>query len=871
MNRNLLYIIFFTFLLQLFTVELFATHNRAGEITYTQISELTYEITVTTYTYTLGNADREELEIEWGDGTYTIAPRTDILELPDFYRRNKYVAIHTFPGPGVYEILVQDPNRNLGVENIPNSVNTVFSIKTALLVNPEIGFNNTPLLLNPPINKAAQYRVFVHNPGAFDEDGDSISYSLTACTGENGEEITGYSLPPATSSIGINEVSGDLVWNTPPNTGKYNVAIKINEWRQGVKIGSVTRDMQIEVFPTENHPPQIDTIPDICILAGDTVSVLIRSTDEELNEITDTLTGGPFIFNSSPATVEEISSVPGERITKFTWITNCNHIRKEPFMVLVTAKDNHPDVNLVGIRRFYIKVIGPAPEGLTTEPGNAYIRLGWNSPECEPVNYQVYRRIGSLDYTHDTCTTGLPEYTGYELVGETSDTVFVDNDNGEGLVQGFSYCYRTVAEFINTGESYPSEEQCASLAPGIPIMTNVSVTKTNEFNGEITVRWAKPDKLDTIADAVGPFKYIIYRSDDEYGMRLKKIDSISGLDDTTYYDTGLNTLDTQYSYEIALYNDTPGNRFRIGIPPLASSIFLNMKPLDNVVEIDISKNTPWLDNEYVIYRQNKFTMSFDSIDYSNSKIYSDKGLKNGEEYCYKVKSKGIYTFNSEERLTENWSHETCQTPEDFQRPCPPTLNVESMCSDGINILTWNNPNLTCTDDVIGYKIYVINNELNVLDFVHEIDGAENTSFEHSPENSLGGCYAVAAVDSFQNESQASYTVCVDNCSYFSLPNVFTPNGDNVNDIFKAENPKQLVKRVEIKIYNRWGELVFESNDNPLIEWDGKVLNTNKIVPSGVYYYICDIWEPRISGLEQRNLVGFIHVYSDSNGPPINNE
>ena len=91
-------------------------------------------------------------------------------------------------GPGIYQVLVQDPNRNFGVENIPNSVNTVFSVKTILFVNPELGSNNTPILLNPPINQAAQYRTFIHNPGAYDVDGDSLTYLLTDCTGEDGSE-----------------------------------------------------------------------------------------------------------------------------------------------------------------------------------------------------------------------------------------------------------------------------------------------------------------------------------------------------------------------------------------------------------------------------------------------------------------------------------------------------------------------------------------------------------------------------------------------------------------------------------------------------------------------------------------------------------
>lgn len=397
----------------------------------------------------------------------------------------------------------------------------------------------------------------------------------------------------------------------------------------------------------------------------------------------------------------------------------------------------------------------------------------------------------------------MPEETGYELVGETEDTMFVDTDNGEGLVQGFSYCYRIVAEFENKGESYPSEERCASLAPGVPTMTNVSVLNTDDTEGKILVRWVKPDQLDTITGADGPFKYIIYRSDDQYGMNLHRIDSIIGLNDTTYIDSMINTRDTQYSYEIALYNNTPGNRFKIGVPSLASSIFLDLTPADNVVEIDINKNTPWLDNEFIIYRYNNATSSFDSIDYTTSRSYTDRNLANGRSYCYKVKSIGTYTFNEFEYLTENWSHENCQTPVDNQRPCPPSLQVRSACDSMKNILTWNNPNLTCADDVVAYNIYYVNKTEYELDSIMYIEGAENIRFEHFPEETLGGCYAVAAVDSFQNKSQASYVVCVDNCSYYDLPNVFSPNGDGINDIFKATNPNHVVKRVDMRIFNRW--------------------------------------------------------------------
>src|SRR5512145_2649637 len=90
----------------------FATHNRAGEITFRQISGYTYEVTVTTFTYILSAANRDELNVEWGDNTQSIvklnASAQGRIELPNYYYRNQYTTTHTFPGPGIYQVLMQD-------------------------------------------------------------------------------------------------------------------------------------------------------------------------------------------------------------------------------------------------------------------------------------------------------------------------------------------------------------------------------------------------------------------------------------------------------------------------------------------------------------------------------------------------------------------------------------------------------------------------------------------------------------------------------------------------------------------------------------------------------------------------------------------
>jgi len=306
-------IVFVIFGLLLISQSLWATHNRAGEITYQQIGDLTYRITVITYTATGPGfvADRNQLEVEFGDGATAMVPRIEEVHLPNYYKRNKYVWEHTYPGPGTYQVVVEDPNRNEGVKNIPNSVNVVFSIKTILIINPEVGYNNTPVLLNPPIDKAAKGYTFIHNPAAYDPDGDSLSYKLAICTAEDGREILGYTYPAFTDSLVVNELTGDLIWAAPADTGKYNVAMMIEEWRNGVQIGRIQRDMQIEVYITDNKPPVIDELSVNCVTANTPFNYEITARDPDNDSIGLTATGGPLSFEDNQAVFRQVLSVPG--------------------------------------------------------------------------------------------------------------------------------------------------------------------------------------------------------------------------------------------------------------------------------------------------------------------------------------------------------------------------------------------------------------------------------------------------------------------------------------------------------------------------------------------------------------------------------
>ncbi|MBQ7735042.1 MAG: hypothetical protein IJT61_03790, partial [Bacteroidales bacterium] len=67
---------------------LFATHQRAGEITYEYVSGLTYRFTILTYTYTPSAADRPQLDIVWGDGSYSTVDRVWRIQMENDITRN---------------------------------------------------------------------------------------------------------------------------------------------------------------------------------------------------------------------------------------------------------------------------------------------------------------------------------------------------------------------------------------------------------------------------------------------------------------------------------------------------------------------------------------------------------------------------------------------------------------------------------------------------------------------------------------------------------------------------------------------------------------------------------------------------------------
>lgn len=901
-----------------------ATHIRAGEIIAERVSvqNLTYNITVVGYTDTRSSVIFGPGTINFGDGLevelQTESEFSFVEDLGNQIERNVFVIEHTFQGPGTYIIRFQEFNRNDKTLNMDNSVDTPFYVETQIIIDPFIGVNNSPVLTIPPVDNGAVNVRYIHNPGAYDPDGDSLVYELTEPRQQYQRFVNNYRSPASpefsTSQedgttpafLRINEVTGDLIWDAPGTAGQFNVAFYIREFRklngEWAEIGYVIRDMQIIIENSDNRRPELILPDDLCVEAGTKIEEIIQGQDPDGDPIKIEVYGEPIEITSSPASYSPESTYqPTPGIVNFNWQTVCNHVRAREYEVRVRITDD-PSAGpaLVDIKTWRIKVVGPPPVFSDIEQlSGRTVELNWDPYECanSASEMQIWRRINSDPYLPDSCETGIRP--GYELVGTTDMQTFdfTDANGGEGLAPGNTYCYRLVAAYPEPrlGESIVSEEICVTIDVDVPIITNVSVEETDPANGEIFIKWTPPYDIDKV-QYPGPYTYELLRSTGFSGDGGQV--SLGVTSDTLFTDTGLNTEGLVYNYDVVLLD----RNTKIDTSSKASSVWIEPTIINEAIELNWQFEVPWNNSisqyTHELYRNRTDAGAQDeanfvkiaAIDVSqNGFKYLDDGSFNGVplnkevEYCYYVITKGAYNVAGLHYPLENKSQIVCAKPDDKRLPCPPVLTFEGpACEEYVATVPCNNsvyhhelswvPDFTgeCDDELSGFRLYyTADGEDSQFELVAELSSLElKTTISNL--TTYRGCYYITAVDRSGNESEPSNTVCVENCPSYKLPNAFTPNGDGLNETFMAfDNPfsecPRFMQGVEILIVNRWGVEVYtynslESPENDIfIRWNGKDQNGNDL-PAGTYYYsgrvVYDVLDP---AQQEESLKGTIQI------------
>jgi gliding motility-associated-like protein len=894
-----------------------ATHIRAGEITATRISTLEYCFTITMYTNDGSAADSQNLNVNFGDGSPVVSvPRISKTPIGNNTSVGIYRVCHTFSGVGSFRVFFVEENRNADVRNMIGSVNTPFCVETLITINPFLGLNNSPVLRVPPIDIACVGQKFFHNPGAFDADGDSLSFRLATPKQNINTNVVGYSVPNETfpgqneanngnATLTLDPRTGDLVWDAPAQPGEYNIAFFIDEWRNGVRIGWVMRDMQILVLNNCNNRRPTLNVPNVCVEADEDpatntniIQQAITATDPNTNpqdeiRIISSSTQGvydPAFFNQ----VATFSFVPpqfGSATGTFRWDTRCEHVRREPYIVVFKAEDQPISPRapkLTDLKSMLITVKGPRIKNVTATPSGNAMNLTWSDYALECPSFTAAQRsqMTISIWRREGCTPDIPclqkpADLGYIKITNTDLPLTATSFQDVGpLSLGLVYSYVLVVHYPQPrgGESQASTPVCQSLPILSPVLTKVSVDVTNlvsgTTNGSVELNWLRPSPTagNISITFPTPYRYELYRTTDLTGatgftLINTQNDLTGNVINFSYTDTGLNTKDIQYLYKVRWFY---GANIEGQESETATTVRLTATPADNSIVLTWDYKTPWSNQNrnHEIYRGLLGTPKVNMVKIGQVLVgqrrFVDDGRFNNEcldpkkVYSYYVKTTGSY--NNPTLIPEpvegllNDSQIASASPIDNTPPPPPTLFLDPLVCEPFNvsniknILKWTKVTQTgtssCQTDIAFYKLYYQSEEGRSFELIPNppmVQPFTDTTFTHTtfPNTindlpSQAGCYYVTATDASGNESVASNIVCQDNCILFELPNVFTPNNDGKNDLFKPIRYRY-VQKVDFTVFNRWGGKLYNGNNDIEINWDGKD-NRGTDLADGVYYY-----------------------------------
>jgi len=337
----------------------YSSHLMGGQITAAWLGTGNdYQITMTLYRDTVGIPMYSSEYIMISSDTATGAnPTTDTVPVPaavnfgNGVEEYTYQFNYSFPGVGDYVIYWDNCCRNAAILNLPNPGSNSMLLYTRVHVD---SANSTPVFLNPPIPIAQLGVPFTYNSLPFDIDGDSIAWRLDApleqASGSLYTAIPQYILPSSDTAqpFALDPVTGEISF-LPNAMGHFVVSVAVDEFRGGVKIGEIRRDMQIIVVGPSNSPRLFNFTSNIAPTSGrilrvnpnSTLHLTVTASDPVDNDlISITVNGSAFMLPSNaPVFTTTINS--GTVIGDLTWTPSVSQGSNQPYITSFRVGESH--------------------------------------------------------------------------------------------------------------------------------------------------------------------------------------------------------------------------------------------------------------------------------------------------------------------------------------------------------------------------------------------------------------------------------------------------------------------------------------------------------------------------------------------------
>jgi hypothetical protein len=415
-----------------FSVDASATHSMGLDLTYKCVGNNQYEINLTFYRDCNGISVPQTTVVNWsavcGAGSSSLT-QVNMVEITPAcpgivgtacnggggvygIEKYSYQGLLTLPA-GCTDITLSYTNccRNYAITSLTNPGGE--NIYVEANIGSSAMCNNSPVFTNEPVPFGCVGQPVFYNHGASDIDGDNLTYSLVDCLDGAGVPV-GYAAGfnatsplSTTAGVAIDPVTGAISFT--PSMAQVGVfCVSVEEYRNGVLIGSIIRDIQFTAVACSNNVPTLSGVnntTDYTAVAtiGSQLCFDMNSADLDANQSTS------LSWNSGIAGGTFTASTANFAVGTFCWTPTASDVGTHTFTV--TVMDN------------YCPIIGQNTYTYT-------VTVEDNSVPCDSIDMNI---VSTNDVTCSSsdggavilATNGVAPYD-YQLVNWTTGAFFTN-------------------------------------------------------------------------------------------------------------------------------------------------------------------------------------------------------------------------------------------------------------------------------------------------------------------------------------------------------------------------------------------------------------------------------------------------------------
>ncbi len=378
--------------------------------------------------------------------------------------------------------------------------------------------NNSPVFTTLPVPYICANQPFNYNHGAFDIDGDSLIYTLISPMDWTGGAPIPY-VAPFSSTYPLSTVTGSILFS--PSTGQMSfipnatqitvVAVRVDEYRNGVWIGSVNRDIQLVVLNCNNQVPVVGAPTNISggyatgptsfeVCPGQPLGFQFLGTDPDLAQILTITTN----LNNVIPTATLISAGTNPITSIFYWQPSgmdtgfhsftltiqddaCPIFGQQVYsfqIYVLSGTSAGPDVTICGNMPAQLQATGGT--SFTWSPTTGLNNANIGNPIATPTQTTTYHvssnLTGGCSNLDSMVVFVVPDFTF--IVSPTLDTICLNQQSQLGVICSasgapYTYSWTPTTTLLGANTGNPSASPAVTTTYSVSITSNGGCTKNS--------------------------------------------------------------------------------------------------------------------------------------------------------------------------------------------------------------------------------------------------------------------------------------------------------------------------------------------------------------------------------------------------------